>query len=228
MKYILPIIFLLLGVSLAEAQLEINVEKRVRLEAPIGDVANTAYTWYVPPGLAWEQRNNILLVDGPPGTYRINVSMLTIDWDAKVFKQETGFVDLEIEGTQPTPNPEPDPDDPDPPSPSDAPFDAPGLTVVVVYEYQDAGKLPPDQRAILGSGELIAWLSNATDGRSGFWDDDSEWHDSAREYMKDGFEVAKKAGNGKPWVAISNGKTGTVVPLPESIDAFKTLVQRYQ
>lgn len=227
MKYILPILFLLLGVCFAEAQVEIKVEKRIRLEAPAGDLTNTAYTWYVPPGLAWEQRNNVLLVDGPAGTYRINVSMLTIDWDNKVFKQETGFVDLEIEGKKPTPGPD-DPPNPKPDEPTDAPFDAPGLTVVVVYEYQDAADLTPEQREILGSGEFIAWLRDATNQRSGFWDDDSEWTDSARKYMKDGFEVAKKDGNGKAWVAISNGKTGTSVALPASIEDFKTLVQRYQ
>ena len=220
MRYILPIIFLLLGTVCAEAQIEIKVEKRLQLEA-VGDA--NVWIWSAPLPLITEQRGSLLFVDGPPSAYRVSVTGLTIDWENKVFTQQNGYVDVVLGKSV-----DPKPDDPDPVDPpSDAPFPAPGLTVVIVSEVGDIGTLPPSQRVIFGSGDHRVWLDEITEGRSRFWDDDETDFQYTADYLEAGFKVAKKDMTG-PWVAISNGKTGTSQALPQTVDELKALVEKYR
>lgn len=110
MKHALPVLLLLCLISAASGQVEIKVEKRLRLEAAgSADV----WIWSAPLPLVTEQQGATLYVEGPAGKYRVGVVGLTIDWENKLFSQENGFVDIELGGKPgPGPGPTPKPDDP--------------------------------------------------------------------------------------------------------------------
>lgn len=148
---LLPILFLLLGTACASAQIEIKVEKRVRLEASgTADV----WIWNAPLPLVTEQQGSTLLVDGPAGTYRVQVTGLTIDWDSKQFSQQNGFVDITLGNPEPGPEPGPGPG----PGPSpDIPDDEFGIAVKVA-EWARELKLNKTKEAAKNYEEAAARL----------------------------------------------------------------------
>jgi len=109
-RFILPLLLLLIGSSVLFGQgVEIKSESRLRLEAQ-GEA--NGWIWFAPPSLTVEQRGQVLLVEGPPGKYRVQVTSLTMDYEAKTFTMESGFIDIVLGGKPTPPGPGPGPVDP--------------------------------------------------------------------------------------------------------------------
>ena len=126
-------------------------------------------------------------------------------------------------------------DDPDvPPEPTDAPWPSPGLTVLILREGQAIGSLPPAQRAIFTSTAIHEWLTKHTvklsDSQPGYriWDHDVE-PTNAPTVLQDAFKVvAAKMSSDVPMLGISNGKIGTIVPLPVTVEDTLLLLEKYR
>jgi hypothetical protein len=103
-----------------------------------------------------------------------------------------------------------------------------GLHVLIVFETDDATKLPAGQRNVLYSAPMRTFLdSQCPVGPDGVT---HEW----RIYDKDvvGAEEPWKSALARPrsslpWVVISNGTSGYEGPLPSSTEEMKTLVSKY-
>jgi len=109
---------LLLGLLASESlgqQVEISTEDRLRVTAQ-GDA--DVWLWSYPAGLDVEERGDTLLVDGPAGTYRLNVKGLTINWETQQFEQVFGSVEITLGPEPPGPGPTPPGPGPVPPGPA--------------------------------------------------------------------------------------------------------------
>lgn len=118
------LLLLLVPAPLFGQDFEITVDKRIRLEAPkvTEQEDGAVYSWYAPPPLKFEKEANLCYIEGPAGTYRVNLTIITAEVvDGKVkFKEQSSYIDFDI-GKQPD-KPDPDkPDDPDVPTPPDNP-----------------------------------------------------------------------------------------------------------
>lgn len=124
--------------SVSGQQLELKVDKRIRIEAPEGF---TSYKWDVPAPLKYSvsESQQVAFVEGPAGTYRIEVEGTFIDWDNRIFKQQEGYIDLVI--GEPGPNPGPGPKPPLTPNYSEFIELIPSWATSVNAEYrQDEAK----------------------------------------------------------------------------------------
>lgn len=117
MKALLTLLLLVITSTTVAAQnLELQVERRIRVSAPGGD-ENTIWLWNWPANVDGFEEGSTLLVDGPPGDHRISVKGINLSIVDGNIKTETvyGTIILTIEGK---PEPEPDPDNPPDPSPT--------------------------------------------------------------------------------------------------------------
>lgn len=99
---------------------------------------------------------------------------------------------------------------------------ATGLRVLIVEETAERTKLPPKQLAIFAHPRVNAWLREHC--KNGWLKCDrndlvGEWREIA--------DVAKPAS--MPWLIVCDGKR--IIhnkPLPESVDAFMAVVQKFE
>jgi len=137
--------------------------------------------------------------------------------------------------TPPNP-PTPPPPPPPPPPPSEAPWDAPGLTVLILRESQDVGQLPVSQRAIFSSVEVHQWLTANTatlaDDAPGYriWDDDTADVANAPPVMQAAYVAVKSQmiDEDAPMLGVSTGRSGVITPLPLTVAALLDLLEGYK
>lgn len=216
-----------------------KIEATVKADAPEG--AEVKVRWSVPDGVDSEQLGDRLLLWAKSGTHSIaanvvwlqteTVEIPTADGGTRQIKSLVAWdvqsytASFQVEGElPPDPVPDDDDDDPDP----QAEWDVPGLSVVITAEQGQLGMLPIDQAAIFADGAFRSWLNDITDGRSRMWDDDLSDFQNAPDFLAAGHAIAVgEADSDQPWIVVGNGKSGTSQPLPESIAATKTLIERY-
>jgi len=130
---------------------------------------------------------------------------------------------LVVSGEGPRPPPVPPGPTPDPPKPVDpTPIPVSGNRLLIVYESEDAGKMPPLQAAIMTSTVLRSYLSSRAatarffDPDQVFTQDDMVWQD------------AMKIKRGPlPWLLVSNGTSGFSGPLPATVDEVVAVCDKY-
>lgn len=167
-----------------------------------------------------------VFASGTPGVYRF---VLAVADGGETATVDLAVHEVTIGAPKPPTPPTPDDEDDTPPDDGDAPFPADGLSVVITAEQSELGRLPIEQAAIFAEGEFRAWLTEITDGRSRMWDDDLSNFEYAPDSLVAGHRVAvEDADDNEPWIVISNGRTGTSQPLPDSIEATKSLVEQYR
>lgn len=106
---------------------------------------------------------------------------------------------------------------PDPPLPVD------GLHVLILYESEDRGTMPPQQLSILTSAPLREWFkANSVQWR--IWDDDTPV-EGAEKVWQDALLLPRQS---LPWIHVSNGKTGYSGPLPATVDETISLIGKYK
>lgn len=119
------------------------------------------------------------------------------------------------------PGPGPNPIDPvDPVDPVDpAPFPVDELAVLIVEESTERSTLPQAQLDIFTAGQV--WMDqNGIEGM--ILDPDTQGVNMPP--WREAFAVPRQS---VPWIVISNGRSGTSEPLPQSLEAFKELVGRF-
>lgn len=116
----------------------------------------------------------------------------------------------------PGPGPDPGPDPID-----DAPFPADELTVLIVEETEDRDTIPASQLGILSSMDV----RNASGGTFRLYDDDVTIQEQGP--WKAALDAWRASGKPTPAIAISNGKTGIIDDLPQSIAATVELIGRF-
>lgn len=166
---------------------------------------------------------------GPPGVYEVELLEIGPTGDpAKPFSLERTYHTVTIGIAPPTPDPDIDPDvDPEPtPTPDNAPFPANGLHVLVVYETGE--NLPPKQQQIIFGTQSRDYLRQACKSEpQGSWRIYDQNLDVSAESATWQAAMGVKR-DAVPWVVISNGKTGFSGPLPENVEKFIDLVQKYE
>lgn len=203
------------------------------------------YVWRVPPGVkATDDENTLTITAAPEGVHSVTVQTVTTNFeliDGKVKKtviKDRGVIDVavgKVPGpTPPGPDPDPKPPDPKPPEPQpkdDAPFAAPGLAVLIVYESAELAKLPRGQQNCLYAKSVRDALRSACfkdDGNKNgawrVWDKDDDPKDESKMWQ-DAMKVERKS---VPWVVISNGKTGYSGPLPDAPEKMIDLIEKYK
>lgn len=178
-------------------------------------------------------------VAGAPGTYSIGLETIAIpDPKAKPIWQRTS-VKLTILGKGPLP-PTPIPPGPIPPTPPTppvppappAPIVGPGLRVMIVEESGDRTALPTGQQRALSSVVLRTYVRSKSKEAGNFsnfrlWDKDEDLSTEGKEWQ-DAFNAVKASKDfATPWLVISDGKTGTSVPLPKTFEETLALVKKY-
>ena len=118
--------------------------------------------------------------------------------------------------TLPFPLPIPNIVDDAPPVPGDV------RNVLVIYETDDRVSMPAEQRAIIDSVPLRAWIKDQR-FESRFLDPQTELR-SLDEWWGQALQLDRES---LPWVVISNGRTGYSGPLPKDVEEFKQLLGRY-
>jgi len=166
-----------------------------------------------------------------PEYYRIQksgrfwVDVTAIDFDKNIYGRQQKI--LEVGAAPPTPDPEPDPGpspepEPDPTPVPDAPIDAPGMHILVVFETAptDAEQMTPAQANMLNSVTTREYLTSIAPGNWRLLDKDTYYSDSENIWGK----AIKRPRTEIPWLIISNGKTGYEGPLPKTFDELKALI----
>lgn len=189
------------------------------------------------------QVERALLFAGPPGSYQVECTLVAGENSQRLYHSVT------ITGAAPTPPvpptpptpPTPDPKPPEPkpptPKPDEAPIDAEGLHVLVVYETSEVSKLASPTRQVIFAKEIRQYLDekcakDPTDPdtpQRRIWDPDvnaaadSPLWDAALKRAKAKIAEWKPAANGTgpqspyPWIMISKkGVGGYEGPLPVS------------
>ena len=181
--------------------------------------------------------NTLFCTHGDPGDRFVVVSDV-IDWESRKRDKRTRIV--RVAGDPKPDDDEDDPDDPDDDDedePTDAPFPAPGFSVLMLYEAQEVNKLPTSQQAIFSSPDLREWLASncikLTDSRpaSRLWDNSlsDEEVKNAPPTMRNALPLVRSQANGRlPWIAISNGSSGYTGELPKTINETLELLKRFK
>lgn len=223
--------FLLLALALpALAEVKVKGEMKVppgtlvRLEAA-GATPTTKIRWKVQGEgnlkADVEYLGNKIIFTGLPGKY--NVSILAIDFDKKSFDEAEATV---VIGEPPPPGPGPDP------GPGPKPPPVKGLKALILYESSDTQNMPQAKLNILTSASFRDWLDTKCSEDKTFdsghaWtiqDKDTELSAFGKEW-----EAARKGAKNVPGVILMDGAGNVVLdaPLPENIEATKTLIAKY-
>lgn len=113
------------------------------------------------------------------------------------------------------PRPEPGPG----PSPQPSPFVAETLHVLIVRESEN---VTPQQQAILDAG---AWQDYVRSRQGRYLIHDP---DSPTDRLDATWRDALSRPHGPlPWIVVSNGRSGTEGPLPNSLDGLLDLLKRF-
>lgn len=163
-----------------------------------------------------DETARVVLWTGPPGDYAVIASSA----EAQPYQELVTILG------PPGPQPPVPPTPPNPPTPSVLPFPAKGLTVMIIVEESEKANMPPAQRAILTSSQVMGYLRDhcvkLADGgpAARVWDDDFTDANlrNAEPEMITAYKAMVKASNGiVPWIGICDGKKGFSGPLPGSI-----------
>lgn len=115
--------------------------------------------------------------------------------------------------------------------PNPPPFPSDGLRVLILEETADRGKIPRSQLEILASTTLTKWLNEhcVKDGWRKLDDDTTaEELKFMAPVWQQAFEQTKTQSKGAtPWIAVTNGKSGESVPLPQTEAELITLLAKY-
>lgn len=99
------------------------------------------------------------------------------------------------------------------------PLDPSGLKVLVLYESDDLGKLPPAQVHAIQSRKVRAWLdSHQADYR--IWDQHTDTTHSP-DFWRQAMKLPRER---LPWIWISDAKSSRDGPLPANTDAVLQLL----
>lgn len=127
------------------------------------------------------------------------------------------------------------PDSPDPPPPTEAPWESPGLTVMILRESKTQSALPATQRVIFTSPDLHNWLTTNTvklpDNNPGYRiaDDDLTDLSNVPPVLRNAYAAIKaRMTPDVPTIGISNGKTGIIAPLPSDVEQTIALLEKYK
>lgn len=115
--------------------------------------------------------------------------------------------------------------------PNPAPFPSDGLRVLILEETADRNKIPRSQQEILTSTKLVAWL-NQHCVKNGWrkFDDDLAADDMkfAAPVWQEAFTQTKEHSKGvTPWIAITDGKSGESMPLPQTEAELMAILAKY-
>lgn len=121
--------------------------------------------------------------------------------------------------TPPGPGPTPDVVVEDKP-----PFKADKLSVLIVQQTEDIGKLSKEQREILqNSTELRRWIkSNGADFHQFDADEDGQFLD---QKWKAAMAVPRQS---LPWLVVANPKSGFSGPLPPTLPETLALLEKFK
>lgn len=108
----------------------------------------------------------------------------------------------------------------DPPEPP--PIDGDGLSVLIVRETLQTKDLPASQVGIFTSVDLRRFIESH-DGELQILDPDVDTQFIDSKWSQ-GLQQPRDS---LPWIYISNGTSGTSVPLPANVDETKDLIERF-
>jgi hypothetical protein len=128
----------------------------------------------------------------------------------------------------PGPGPGPGPNPPTPPVPvGDNVFPADGKArVLILYDNNERDNLPAGLGDILFGADFREALRTKTQNRYRIWPFDQDTANAGAEWA-DAHAKAVKAAQGKPFIAVSNGKAGTVGALPGTPAEVQKLLEKY-
>lgn len=118
------------------------------------------------------------------------------------------------------PGPEPKPPIPDV---DPAPFPSTGLSVLIVEETEDRGKLPYKQLSVLTS-TILRDRVNQLGGEFRVWDQNVDAQFEAEKWR----EALSKPRDSLPWIYIANGDKGFSGELPEALEDAIKLIEKYK
>lgn len=137
-------------------------------------------------------------------------------------------------GTSPLPPTPPGPIPPGPipptPPPPSPPVPFQGKMVLIVYETEEAAKIPEKQQQILYGKATREYLDSKCSQEPGR--NTKAWRIYDKDLDVSGELAAWKAAMGRPrtsipWLIISNGVTGFEGPLPGTVEEAMTLFKKY-
>lgn len=108
-------------------------------------------------------------------------------------------------------------------TPPGPPVPGEGKHLLIIEETAERGRLPQGQLSIVRSVDLRSWLSNRG-WEFRCWDDDTDPQREA-QWWQDAMQLERTS---VPWLVLSNGESGVSEPLPEDVDAVKSLVEKYE
>lgn len=160
------------------------------------------------------------------------VELIAIDSGAVDNKDEKRAV-LNVMGMSPNPPPGPTPTPTPTPDPTPNPIPGDKNRVLIMYESSELSNLPSSQSLQITSGNLRAYLNKkclvGPDGKTPeyrIWDKDVDLTNTAQVW-KDAMASAKKDGFRTPVLAVSNGKTGWVGPMPVTEAETLVILKKY-
>lgn len=201
-----------------------------QVTAPAGGFG---YSWDFPEGVKAKRKGRTLeIVESPKGGVTITVSYSVVDFEKKTTLDMYGEVTVQVGEIVPPKPPEPPaPPVPPTPPPDPAPIPVPGFRVLILYESGDT--MPAEQSSIITAASIRAYIKAKSplgpDGQtpdSRFWDKDVDVS-SVSDMWRNAVTRARSKSNGKPWIMISNGKTGYEGPLPANTESTLKLMKQF-
>jgi hypothetical protein len=111
-----------------------------------------------------------------------------------------------------------------------------GLTVIILVEDNEIGRLPPAQASALADKDVLRYLRDKSaritpeDWATRIWDPDytREQLKNAPPALVSAYEATVKLAAGKsPWIAISNGTKGFSGELPPDAASLLELLKKF-
>lgn len=116
------------------------------------------------------------------------------------------------------------------PPPSPAPIPVDGFRALIVYDTTSLGKLPKEQETILYAKAIRDYLNAkcvvGADGKTKEWRIWPSTVNAAAESKLWQDALARPRAS-VPWILISTGKAGYEGPLPATVDATMTILQKF-
>lgn len=192
-----------------------------KVVAPVGA---TLYDWTIPENVKTAADEHVLTItDAPKGSFKIEVRMLTIDFEKKSVVKNFGEVTVNYGGTTPGPGPKPPPPDPGPVGNL--------IRVLIIFEELEATNLPPAQKSIIYGktfhDALNASLPVGSDKQTRewrIWDKDIDLSGEDKGWK----ELMDRKRESIPWI-IFEGEKGVAFegPLPKTVKEATDLLGKY-
>ena len=192
------------------------------------------YFWTFPVGVvAIDKGDSLDIQSAGKGPLIISVKSITADVDKdgrfKGFLTKFGSVAFTI-GDVPAPRPDPKPDPKPDPTPTPAPISLAGLSMLVIEEQMDRGKIPQEQYNVMFGKPMRDWINGSVvkEGAQPAFRllDKNQTIAGEAKHWQDAFK-RRPPGFATPWIVISNGTTGWEGPLPATEFDTKALITKY-